>query len=155
MDRYTALLHAVKAHGAALDKCGRLYVLHPIAVAEAVERMEVATELTLDEDCVVAALLHDVWEDTEYGPMLSLNAVQHRALILLTHNTGHESYFEYIAACGKDATATVVKLADLWHNLQPERMDCLPESERRSLERRYLKARQMLWDALGFEWWPK
>jgi len=40
------------------------------------------------------------------------------------------------------------------HNLSPERQDCLPEDERKGLEKRYLKARDRIWEALGYEWWP-
>lgn len=152
MDRYEALKHAVKAHGAALDKCGRLYVLHPIAVAEACEAMETATELTLDEDVFVVALLHDVWEDTLYR-LPPLTQAQELALCDITR-PNDESYADYIRRVSSNTIATIVKLADLWHNLQPERQDCLPEKEQLGLEKRYLKAREQLWMALGFKWWP-
>jgi hypothetical protein len=41
------------------------------------------------------------------------------------------------------------------HNLQPERQTCLPAKERKSLEARYPKARDRIWEALGHEWWPE
>jgi (p)ppGpp synthase/HD superfamily hydrolase len=154
MDRYEALQHAVKAHGATLDKCGKLYVLHPMAVAETCEAMETSTVLTLDEDVYVVALLHDVLEDTDYELDSDwFSTWEWDALDRVTRRTT-ETYWEYIEKITASPTATIVKLADLWHNLQPLRQGCLPENEARSLGRRYLKARQRLWDALGNEWWP-
>lgn len=165
MNRYDALSHAVKAHGSALDKCGQLYMFHPIAVAVAIER-------TWDDvkgvnswgmlpggigcaSAAVVALVHDVLEDTDYElDAGDFTRSQWDALYALTRKPGEE-YYEYIRfIIATGPLAILVKLADLWHNLQPERQDCLEEGERRELEKRYLKTRQMLWDALGYEWWP-
>lgn len=155
MNRYEALKHAVKAHGKELDKCGELAVLHPIAVAEVVERAKDS-----NEDAVVVAYLHDVIEDTDYeGYLAGIGYRQLRALRLVTR--GAETYAQYInRICSEQyrdvmEIAAIVKLADLWHNLSPERQACLPEGERKGLEKRYLKARERIWEALGHERWPE
>lgn len=155
MNRYEALKHAVKAHAGQTDKCGKPYILHPIAVAEAVEGAETLSI----ERYVVIALLHDVLEDTEHE--LPLTAGERWQLEKLTRRK-QETYFVYIdricdswGADGIDEVPMVVKLADLWHNLTPEHQACLPERERKSLEKRYLKARDRIWEALGYEWWPE
>lgn len=151
MNRYEALKHAVKAHAGAVDKCGKPYILHPIAVADACERAG------MGETTIVVALLHDVLEDTNYafGPNAFGTAPeQWHTLIALTRRDG-EPYVDYIERiCMSRVFANQVKLADLWHNLQPERQDCLPSKEQASLEKRYLKARDRIWEALGYEWWP-
>ena len=147
MNRYEALKHAVKAHGKELDKCGELAVLHPIAVAEALERAHHG------DYAIKAALLHDVWEDTDYR-ISGLDELEHEHLDILTKRPT-ETYAEYIDRCCGDFTTLHVKLADLWHNLQPERQACLPAKERQSLEARYLKARDRIWEALGYRWWPE
>lgn len=155
MDRYEALQHAVKAHGATPDKCGQLYVLHPLAVARAVED-NTNPDSEWHEDGAVVALLHDVLEDTDYPlPERTLNVPQHAALKAVTkdENETYASYIEQICAC-PNQVAIIVKLADLWHNLQPIRQRCLAEGEARGLEKRYLKSRNRLWEALGQEWWP-
>jgi len=156
MNPYEALKHAVKAHAGQVDKCGQPYILHPIAVAEALEPL---LENRKDpdfayEDLVVVAVLHDVLEDTEYGlPLDALTGPQQNGLISVTKDPC-ETYAEYIEGITGRWIASHVKLADLWHNLSPERQACLPDKERASLERRYLDARRRIWDALGYEWWP-
>jgi len=146
VNRYEALKHAVRAHAGQVDKGGRPYILHPIAVSEALEaKFE-------SEYAVVAALLHDVVEDTSYR-ITGLNSLQAEHLDILTKRPT-ETYAEYIERCLGDYTTTRVKLADLWHNLSPERQSCLPSKEAASLEKRYLKARDRIWEALGYEWWP-
>lgn len=154
MNRYDALKHAVKAHAHEIDRCGKPAILHPIAVSECIERM--APRDALIEDDVVIALLHDVWEDTDYRPPFDhLSAKQGEALAALTRSSDepYADYIERIVVAGE--IAMTVKLGDIWHNLQPERQACLPEKERKSLEKRYLKARARIWGALGYRWWPE
>lgn len=163
MNRYDALKHAVKAHGAALDKGRQLYILHLIEVADRVERSwsdikgtgpwQMLRGGASVESGVIVALLHDVWEDTDYGPIGNLTETQRRALIRITRQP-EDTYAEYIEKIADDQLATVVKLADLSHNLSAERQSALPLKEQRSLETRYFTARNRLWDALGQEWWP-
>lgn len=156
MNHYEALRHAVKAHGKDVDKCGALYVLHPLAVARTVEaNTQPGSEWR--EDGAVVALLHDVWEDTDYDlPTRQLNVAQYAALQAVTRlpDETYDTYIEGICDC-EYSVAIIVKLADLWHNLRPARQGCLPASEARSLEKRYLKSRDWLWEALGQEWWPE
>ena len=155
MERYEALQHAVKAHGKETDKCGVLAVLHPLAVARAIEdNMDPRSEWR--EDGAVVALLHDVLEDTDYDlPCRTLNVPQAAALAAVTKldDETYAEYIERIATC-EHRVAIIVKLADLWHNLSDTRQRCLPEGEAHGLEKRYLKARARLWEALGQEWWP-
>lgn len=158
MNRYEALKHAVKAHEAEVDKCGALAVLHPLAVAEAIEARPIPADsngvLHRRDDYLVVAYLHDVWEDTDYGLLAPLADDQAAALCLITRQPD-ETYTDYIAGVCSDQIASIVKLADLWHNLSPQRQDCLPVVEAKSLQARYLKARDRIWEALGYEWWPE
>lgn len=156
MNRYEALKHAVKAHGTDTDWGGRLYVLHPIAVAERLDD-PLHTEAST-EDAVVVALLHDVLEDTDYELNQEwFTPEQWRALYLVTHKP-EDAYVEYIEQIATDRLATMVKLADLSHNMSEERSEGLSLEQLKKMdsmrEGRYLKARQRLWDALGVEWWP-
>lgn len=153
MDRYEALRHAVKAHGSTVDKCGSLYVLHPMAVARAIEDNY---DSGWKADAAVVALLHDVWEDTDYDlPTKQMTVPQYAVLQAMTRlpDETYAQYIEKIINC-EYPFAIIVKLADIWHNLRPIRQKCLPEGEQRGLEKRYLKSCDLLWAAQDEAWWP-
>lgn len=172
MNRYDALQHAIKAHGPETDWCGKLYIFHPMAVADRIDanwkqlEQEAAywgTSGVDVEDAVIVALLHDVLEDTKY--MLDpddFTCQQWEALQLVTHEPGY-TYREYVERIARAAEAgrklaTVVKLADLSHNMSAERKVNLSEQQAKDAasleEKRYRPSRDRLWAALGSEWWP-
>ncbi len=134
-----AMKLAYDAHHGQLDPGGVPYIFHPYHLAE---------QMT-DEITVCAALLHDVVEDTpitieqlesEFPPQVT-EAVQ-----LLTHDS-HTSYFDYIRAIKKNPVAKAVKLADLAHNSDQNRIaDCnsVSEEKRAHWKEKYEKARQIL-----------
>ena len=125
-----------EAHKNQVDKSGLPYVFHPFHLAEEMQ----------DEESTVAALLHDVAEDTD----LSLEQIAEYgfgeevmvALALLTHGDD-VPYMEYVAAIKKNPIARAVKLADLKHNSDLSRLD---EVSPKALERRekYLQAIDLL-----------
>ena len=51
---------AEEMHRGQLRKSGEPYLIHPMAVAE------ILADLGMDEETIIAGLLHDVVEDTEY-----------------------------------------------------------------------------------------
>lgn len=105
---------AYKAHEGAVDKCGMPYIFHPLHLAE---------QMT-DEDSTIAALLHDVVEDTDITlDDLRREGFSQRALEaidLLTYREGVD-YLEYVAAIKANSVAKAVKLADLAHNMDETR----------------------------------
>lgn len=121
----TALKIAVEAHAGQTDKAGVPYILHPIHVAYAMET----------EEAFAAALLHDVLEDSDYTTSdlrdagIPENVLE--ALELLTHRKG-TPYLEYIRALKENPIARAVKIADLAHNIDIERLPAVTE---RDLER--------------------
>lgn len=134
MNAADAAIAAFHAHADQLDKGGLPYIFHPLAVSRAVAG--------LGEDFEVVALLHDVWEDTDYQ-LTGLSVQQERALDAITQRKGEqgkEGYFDYIRRCRENFIARVVKVADLQHNLSPERMDALSERQAASLRVRYRQA---------------
>lgn len=152
-----AFLIAVAAHEGQNDKCGEPYIFHPLAVAEKVK--------ALGEDYEVVALLHDVFEDTPLNvenlegdgdePVnvsyrawknSALSEDQARSLRAITQGE-RETYFDYIRRVKKDFVGRVVKIADLRHNLSPERQDKLSAQQAGSLATRYKKALRILEDA--------
>ena len=134
-----AILLAIKAHEGQKDKSGLPYVLHPIHVAEQMD----------DEDSTIAALLHDVVEDTDYTiedlreegfgePVLE-------ALCLLTHDES-VPYFDYVRRLKSNPIARKVKLADLAHNSDVSRLPReLTEKDLERLEK-YRQSQKILMD---------
>ena len=113
---------AFKAHGGVLGKDGLPYIMHPLHVAEGVET----------EEETIAALLHDVVEDSDYT-LEDLRAEGFpetvlEALRLLTHDDG-TPYMDYVAKAGKNELARKVKMLDLLHNMDLARMDTVTEED--------------------------
>ena len=117
-----------EAHKKQLDKSGLPYVFHPFHVAEQMR----------DEDSVIAALLHDILEDTDMTERelqaLGFPGRAVDAVVLLTHSDG-ESYEEYIDRIKKHPTARAVKLADLRHNSDLSRLEAVTERDRARAEK--------------------
>lgn len=110
-----AMIIAYNAHNGQVDKSGIPYIYHPIHLAE---QMDTETE------CIVA-LLHDVVEDTnvtfdELEKNFSPEVIE--GLKLLTHDKNVD-YLEYIRKIKNNPIARKVKLADLYHNSDPTRME--------------------------------
>jgi len=104
------------AHKDQVDKSGLPYVFHPFHVAE---------QMTTEET-TVAALLHDVVEDTDcsLSDIAAMGFPQSviDALKLLTHDDS-VPYMTYVAAIRSNPIARAVKLADLKHNSDLSRLD--------------------------------
>ena len=109
-----ALEFAMDKHKGQKRIGGDDYITHPIAVCEIVKSQG------LDENYQIAALFHDLLEDTdateeeiiEYGNLEILEAVK-----LLTKEKGYDMA-EYIGAIKQNPIAFAVKASDRLHNLQ-------------------------------------
>ena len=137
-----ALQFAIEAHGSQRDKAGQPYINHPIAVAESIQEKYKDgywpyREFTL-EDLIVAALLHDVVEDTnvtldlvelEFGlPVrIIVDGVTRRKPL-------GETYQTFVKRAKQHPGSRLLKLADIYHNLS--RIDSLP-SEEQGIRKRY------------------
>ena len=115
-----ALKLCFEAHSEQVDKSGMPDVFHPFHLAE---------QMT-DEKTTVAALLHDVVEDTDMTfedlAERGFDADVIEALRLLTHADG-VPYLEYVAEIKKNPIARAVKKADLIHNSDITRLDTVDE----------------------------
>jgi (p)ppGpp synthase/HD superfamily hydrolase len=118
------------------DKAGADYRLHPLRVANGLQKRGAADWL------VVAALLHDLIEDGKataeeldslFGPRVA-------GLVMTLTRQPTESYESYIRRVSLSRAATVVKLADLADNMDPARIALLPESVSWTLLKRYRQA---------------
>ena len=107
---------ARKAHAGQKDKAEKDYINHPLWVSAHVEGG------TYEK---VAALLHDVIEDTNINAQDLLDShipdAVVRAVEILSKEK-NESYFKYIARIRKNEISRRVKIADLKHNSQLKRL---------------------------------
>ena len=131
-----ALDIARKAHNGQVDKAGRPYINHPVAVASMVN--------TDDEKMV--AYLHDVVEDTvvQLDDLRAFGFGAHivEAVDAISRRKG-ESREDYLKRVRGNSLARVVKLADLKHNSDISRILCPLEKDYRRRER-YLKEIEFL-----------
>lgn len=128
---------AVEAHKDQVQKSGLPYVLHPLALMGAVSAI----------DAKIAAVLHDVVEDTAWS-LDDLRAEGFSPAILaaidcLTHRDG-EAYDDYIERVAGNELARTVKLADLKDNMNFRR---IPELKQKDLDR--LAKYHRAWFQLG------
>lgn len=126
---------ARKAHAGQVDKAGKDYITHPVAVSGMLEGE--------DEKCV--ALLHDVLEDTdvteeeirkEFGDVIA------DAVVAMTRGE-HESYEDFILRAKQNPIARKVKMADLTHNMDLGRLPVVTDKDLKRLEK-YKRAMEVL-----------
>ncbi|MBO2943411.1 bifunctional (p)ppGpp synthetase/guanosine-3',5'-bis(diphosphate) 3'-pyrophosphohydrolase [Paenibacillus sp. F411] len=128
---------AEQAHHGQIRKSGEPYILHPLAVADIVVNMQ------MDTLSIIAALLHDVVEDTT----VSLEEIRSRfgetcAMLVdgLTklerikfgskEEQQNENYRKMFIAMARDIRVIVIKLADRLHNMRTLKYQS-EESQRR------------------------
>lgn len=112
-------------HEGQLRKSGEPYLIHPIAVAK------ILAELGMDEDTLIAGLLHDVVEDTEYtkeelteafGQDVAqlVDGVTKLGSIVFENKAAQqaENLRKMFLAMSKDIRVLIIKLADRLHNLR-------------------------------------
>ena len=131
-----ALKLCFEAHKEQTDKSGMPYVFHPFHLAEQMP----------DEDTTIVALLHDVVEDSDHtiDDLRSMGFSENvlSAIELMTH-APDVPYMEYVARIKTNSVARAVKLADLKHNSDLSRLDCVtPYDEERAAK--YQSAMELL-----------
>jgi len=142
-----AIAIAAEAHSGQVDKAGAPYILHPLRVMQKAFRVD-------EPDVGVVAVLHDVVEDCPRWPIERLSCAGFspaviEALDALTRRKG-EAYQDFVARCGKNRIATIVKLADLEDNMDLGRLTIItPRDEAR--QERYRKARAALTSPLALD----
>ncbi|WP_128896566.1 RelA/SpoT family protein [Longirhabdus pacifica] len=128
---------AEKAHQGQVRKSGEPYIQHPLAVSEIIMNMQ------MDVTTIVAALLHDVVEDTEitlemiteqFGETCSklVDGVTKLEKIRYKSKEEHqnENYRKMFVAMANDIRVILIKLADRLHNMRTLKFQ-KEESQRR------------------------
>ena len=112
-------------HKGQFRKSGEPYINHPLHVAI------ILAELGLDEQAIIAGLLHDIAEDTSctldglvdhFGPEVSflVNGVTKLSKLECTNKEERqlESYRKMFLSMAKDIRVILIKLADRLHNMR-------------------------------------
>ncbi|MCI8491736.1 MULTISPECIES: RelA/SpoT family protein [Anaerotruncus] len=127
---------ANNAHNGQCRVSGEPYISHPIAVAI------ILIDLGMDSECIQAALLHDVVEDTDitgeavgkqFGTDVALlvNGVTKLGKISFTSREEQqaENVRKMLLAMAQDVRVIIIKLADRLHNMRT--IEVMPDQKRR------------------------
>jgi len=133
-----AYVYTVQKHGTQKRASGDPYFSHPIEVAG------LMTDLKLDQDTVITALLHDTVEDTlatiediehQFGPDIArlVDGVTKLSKIeqLTDDERAAENLRKFLLAMSEDLRVLLVKLADRLHNMRTLHFIKSPEKRQR------------------------
>ncbi|BDF72841.1 GTP pyrophosphokinase [Oscillospiraceae bacterium] len=122
---FSAFTYADNAHAGQLRKDGSPYITHPLAVAE------IVADLELDTDSIIAALLHDVIEDTAsthdeiaklFSPTVADLVEGVTKLTRVQYTSKEEEQMEnlrkMLMAMAKDIRVILIKICDRLHNMR-------------------------------------
>ena len=120
-----AVDYANKKHAAQKRKDGSPYIIHPLAVAQ------IVTEMGLDMDAILGALLHDCIEDTDasheeieklFGPTVAELVEGVTKLTRADFSSREQAQMENLRkmfmAMSKDIRVVLIKIADRLHNIR-------------------------------------
>lgn len=154
-----AVQMATKAHEGQFRKSGDPYISHPLAV------MKIVEDWGMDEDTVVAAVLHDTVEDTditlddiknEFGEQVAFlvdgvtklgNARSGMRDIDTYLPETKDNLLRLLIAMGSDIRVLIIKLADRLHNLRT--LSALPPDKQRKIAKESLEVFAPLADRLN------
>lgn len=133
-----AFVVAEQAHEKQTRHTGEPYITHPVAVAT------ILAQMRLDHQTIIAALLHDVLEDTDF-PKSRLAKLFGKDVADLVDGVSKltkinfetkaqaqaENFRKMVMAMAKDIRVIIVKLADRLHNMRT--LDAVPQEKQRRI----------------------
>lgn len=135
---HQAYLCGADAHAGQLRRSGEPYITHPLAVAK------ILAEVRMDPETIMAAILHDVIEDTnvnkatlaaQFGKQVAalVDGVSKLTQIKFSsrEEAQAENFRKMVMAMSKDIRVIIVKLADRLHNMRT--LGVMPAQKRRRI----------------------
>lgn len=151
---YAAYLFGAEAHDGQIRKSGEPYIFHPLQVAR------ILAEMRLDHQVLIAAILHDVIEDTEtakehvgkaFGEDVAELVDGVSKLTQVSFKSKAEAHAEYfrkmMMAMARDIRVMLIKLADRLHNMRT--LNALRPEKRRQIARETLEIYAPIANRLG------
>ena len=145
-----------EAHRGQTRKSGEAYIHHPLEVAE------ILAGMTMDDETIIAALLHDTVEDTpltradvegEFGPTVAALVDGVTKLDSVHFSTrleaAAESFRKMLMAMSRDIRVILIKLADRLHNMRT--LGAMAGEKRRRIARETLEVYAPIAHRLGME----
>ncbi|MBQ6486390.1 bifunctional (p)ppGpp synthetase/guanosine-3',5'-bis(diphosphate) 3'-pyrophosphohydrolase [Candidatus Saccharibacteria bacterium] len=150
---------ATKAHEGQMRKSGDPYISHPLAV------MKILQDWKMDEDTIIAGVLHDTVEDTEltlddikneFGESVAflvdgvtkLGKVREGMKDIDTYlPQTKDNLLRLLVATGADIRVLIIKLADRLHNLRT--LSALPPDKQKKIAKETLEVFAPLADRLN------
>ncbi|MDO4987390.1 MAG: RelA/SpoT family protein [Candidatus Saccharibacteria bacterium] len=157
--RQKAIDFATKAHEGQFRNSGDPYIVHPLAV------MKIVEDWGMDEDTCIAAVLHDVVEDTpvtvadiknEFGEQVAflvdgvtkLSNARSGMRDLDTYlPETKDNLLRLLVAVGSDVRVLIIKLADRLHNLRT--LSALPQEKQKKIAKESLEVFAPLADRMN------
>ncbi|EKD54692.1 MAG: hypothetical protein ACD_60C00057G0017 [uncultured bacterium] len=149
-----AYVLAKKAHEGQKRHTGEPYITHPVAVAQILATMR------MDPPTIIAAILHDVIEDTSVEKPDLIEKFGKEVADLVDGVTKltqmefesraqaqAENFRKMIMAMARDIRVILVKIADRLHNMKT--IDCLPLEKRRRIAKETLEIFAPIANRLG------
>ncbi len=151
---YRAYEFGAHAHSGQTRLTGEPYIHHPIEVAQ------ILAEMHMDPESIIAAILHDVIEDTptakeqisrEFGAEVAdvVDGVSKLTQISFESKAEAqaENFRKMLLAMSHDIRVILVKLADRLHNMRT--LEALPSEKRRQIARETLEIYAPIANRLG------
>jgi guanosine-3',5'-bis(diphosphate) 3'-pyrophosphohydrolase len=145
---------AKKAHEGQKRHTGEPYITHPVAVAQ------ILAQMRMDPPTIIAAILHDVIEDTpvekhdlieKFGKEVAdlVDGVTKLTQIEFESRAQAqaENFRKMVMAMARDIRVILVKVADRLHNMQT--IHCLPREKRRRIAKETLEIFAPIANRLG------
>src|SRR3990167_1372403 len=141
---HQAYLTALAAHRGQVRQTGEPYITHPVSVAC------ILADMKMDHHSIVAALLHDVIEDTKiqkndieknFGPEVAdlVDGVSKLTQIefISRAQAQAENFRKMVLAMARDIRVIIVKLADRLHNMRT--LSTLPSEKKHRVSKETLE----------------